>query len=273
MSNVWIGTSGWVYKEWAGHFYPKGWPKKEEFSHYVRHFPTVEINATFYRLPTRNTVRGWHDRSPEGFIFAVKGSRYLTHIKRLKDTSRGLQKYFNRLVPLADRIGPVLWQLPPNFHQTDEHVKRLDRFLSRLPKQYRHAVEFRHPSWMNERTFSLLRQHMAANVWLSSLAMPADYSITSDFVYLRFHGLKGGPYHDYTPQELAPWAKQLARAARSGVPAYVYFNNDLNTRAPSTRSRLWTSSESAPRRRLPYPQPHKRPPSGGQPRPHLPRGA
>lgn len=229
---IWVGTSGWVYKEWAGNFYPKGWPKKDEFGYYVRHFPTVEINATFYRLPTLKMVRGWRDKSPERFVFAVKGSRYLTHLRRLNDTGPGLRKYFSRIKPLADRTGPILWQLPPNFIKNDEMMQRLDRFLKKLPPHYQHAVEFRHPSWMDEQTFDLLREHKAANVWLSSLRMPADYTVTADFVYLRFHGLQGGAYHDYTKDELAPWAKQLARAASKGIPAYVYFNNDLNTRAP-----------------------------------------
>jgi uncharacterized protein YecE (DUF72 family) len=232
MRRVWIGTSGWVYKQWAGNFYPKGWPKKDEFSYYVRHFPTVEINATFYRLPSLKMVRGWHDRAPEGFLFAVKGSRFLTHIKRLKETGPGLRKYFSRLVPLADRTGPILWQLPPNLQKTDENVIRLTRFLKKLPARYQHAIEFRHPSWMDESTFSLLRERKAANVWISSLRMPQDYTVTADFVYLRFHGLKDGAYHDYTPDELEPWAKQLRLAAKRGLPCYVYFNNDLNTRAP-----------------------------------------
>jgi uncharacterized protein YecE (DUF72 family) len=237
-SGIWIGTSGWVYKQWAGNFYPKGWPKKDEFRYYVRHFPTVEINATFYRLPTLKMVHGWHDKAPDGFVFAVKGSRYLTHIKRLKDTSAGLKKYFSRIVPLGDRTGPILWQLPPSFAKDAGTMQRLQRFLAKLPRKYQHAVEFRHPSWFDEETFDLLREHRAANVWLSSLRMPADYTTTADFVYLRFHGLAGGAYHDYTEAELKPWAKQLSRAARAGLPAYVYFNNDLNTRAPLNAAAL-----------------------------------
>jgi uncharacterized protein YecE (DUF72 family) len=149
---IWIGTSGWVYKEWAGHFYPKGWPKKDEFSYYIRHFPTVEINATFYRLPTLKMVRRWHDRAPKGFVFAVKGSRFLTHLKRLKETGPGVRKYFNHLTPLGDRTGPILWQLPPNFGPTGENVQRLTRFLKKLPVHYQHAVEFREPSWINQTT-------------------------------------------------------------------------------------------------------------------------
>src|SRR5687767_11836231 len=225
MRGIWIGTSGWVYKEWAGNFYPKGWPKKDEFSYYVRHFPTVEINATFYRLPTLKMVRGWNERSPQGFLFAVKGSRYLTHIRRLKDTGLGLRKYFSRLKPLRERTGPILWQLPPTFKKTDENWERLSQFLTKLPKQHWHAVEFRDPSWMDNSTLDLLRQHKVANVWISSLRMPADHATTASFIYLRFHGLKGGAYHDYTEDELQPWAEQLTKAARRGIPSFVYFNN------------------------------------------------
>lgn len=235
---VWIGTSGWVYKEWAGNFYPEKWPKRDEFGYYARHFPTVEINATFYRLPTLKMVRGWHDRAPPGFLFAVKGSRFLTHIKRLQDTGRGLTKYFNRLKPLQDRAGPILWQLPPNFPRTGETTQRLERFLGKLPRAYRHAIEFRHPSWFEAGIFSLLRKHRVANVWLSSLRMPANHTVTADFVYLRFHGLQGGAYHDYTAAELRPWADHLADAAHQGLPCFVYFNNDLNTRAPNNAHAL-----------------------------------
>ncbi|PTX94325.1 DUF72 domain-containing protein [Opitutus sp. ER46] len=238
-ANIWVGTSGWVYKEWAGAFYPRGWPKQREFEYYLRHFPTVEINATFYRLPTRSMVRGWHDRAPEGFVYAVKGSRYLTHLKRLKDTSHGLQKYLRRIAPLAEHTGPVLWQLPPTFPKSDKTFARLERFLSRLPRRgLRHAIEFRHPSWLDEQTYALLRRRGTASVWVSSLQMPVDHTVTADFVYLRFHGLEGGAYHDYTDAELAPWCRALTRVSRRGIPAYVYFNNDLNTRAPQNAERL-----------------------------------
>lgn len=243
MRNVWIGTSGWVYKQWAGNFYPKGWPKKDELGFYVRHFPTVEINATFYRLPSLSMVRGWRERSPDGFLFAVKGSRFLTHIKRLRDTGQGLRRYFSRLKPLGDRTGPILWQLPPTLPKTPETRARLATFLAKLPRRYQHAVEFRHPSWVERDTFTLLRKHHAAHVWVSSQAMPPDKTITGPFVYLRFHGLKDGAYHDYTDEELAPWAKALAAAARRGLPSYVYFNNDLNTRAPLNAVALMTMLE------------------------------
>ncbi|MEO5957551.1 MAG: DUF72 domain-containing protein [Opitutaceae bacterium] len=239
-TGIWIGTSGWSYKEWAGHFYPKAWPKKNEFLFYARHFPTVEINATFYRLPTLKTVRGWRDRAPRDFVFAVKGSRYLTHIRRLKDTGPGLRKYFSRLKPLAGHSGPILWQLPPTFKKTGANWQRLERFLAKLPPAFPHAVEFRHPSWLDEQTLTLLRQHRVANVWISSMQMPVDHTVTADFVFLRFHGLAGGAYHDYTEDELAPWAEQLVEFARQGLPAFVYFNNDLNIRAPLNAKALMT---------------------------------
>jgi uncharacterized protein YecE (DUF72 family) len=235
MQGVFIGTSGWSYKGWDKTFYPKGWPKSNQLGYYVQHFPTVEINATFYRLPTESMVRGWHDKAPQGFVFALKGSRFITHIKRLKDTGPGLKKYFDRVNPLGDFIGPILWQLPPNF-QCD--LARLEEFLSLLPHEHLHAVEFRHPSWMNDDTFDLLRRGKAASVWLSSLRMPRDFTRTGAFVYLRFHGLEGGAAHDYTTGELRPWANRLKAAAREGIPCYAYFNNDINTRAPENAKLL-----------------------------------
>ena len=232
MRCIWIGTSGWIYKHWAATFYPDDLTKGGELEHYAKEFPTVEINATFYRLPPENMVKGWRRKAPEGFIYAVKGSRYITHIKKLKDPEEGLKNYFDRLKPLKEKMGPILWQLGPNFHRTEENIERLDHFLKVLPKKYQHAVEFRHTSWMTDETFTALRKYNAAHVWLSSLRMPMDVTETADFVYLRFHGLQNGAAHDYTEAELQPWAEALIKACSGGKPAWVYFNNDLNTRAP-----------------------------------------
>lgn len=232
MKCVWIGTSGWVYKHWAETFYPADWPKKDEFQFYITQFPTVEINATFYRLPSENMVKGWHRNAPDDFLFAAKGSRFITHIKRLKNCKEALKVYFEHIRGLREHLGPILWQLPPSFHNTDENRNRLGKFLPLLPSKYRHVIEFRHPSWIESKTFDLLRSHNIANCWLSSLRMPDDFTMTADFVYLRFHGLAHGAYHDYTIHELRPWAERLIDATRSNKTAYVYFNNDLNTRAP-----------------------------------------
>lgn len=236
MNRVYIGTSGWSYKEWRKHFYPADVPAKREFEFYATQFPTVEINATFYRLPTRKMVKGWRDKAPPGFVFAVKGSRFITHILKISGASKGLRKYFSRIKPLQKRIGPVLWQLPPFMKK---NLERLKKFLKILPKDYCHAVEFRHPSWYEGTdTFELLRKYNAAHANLSSLRMPMNLTVTADFVYIRFHGLEGGASHDYTRAELEPWAKFIRSQARAGKTVYAYFNNDLNVHAPDNARML-----------------------------------
>jgi uncharacterized protein YecE (DUF72 family) len=236
MGKVYIGTSGWVYKGWQKEFYPADVPAREQLPFYMTQFPTVEINATFYRLPGLNMVKGWRDKAPAGFVFAVKGSRFITHMKKLVNLGGGLNRFFRRIQPLEKRIGPILWQLPP-FMKFDP--SRLENFLKRLPASYCHAVEFRHPSWYDdESTFEILRRHGAAHVSLSSLGMPRNLTVTAEFVYLRFHGLQNGPAHDYTRDELKPWAKHVSEQAAAGKNVYVYFNNDLNVRAPNNAKML-----------------------------------
>jgi uncharacterized protein YecE (DUF72 family) len=247
MQRLFVGTSGWIYKEWAGVFYPKNLEKTGELAHYAKTFNTVEINSTFYRLPFENMVKGWYRRSPPDFIFGVKGSRYITHIKRLKATKPSIQKFFDRAKLLKEKCGPILWQLPPNFDA--KHLKRLDAFLRKLPAKYHHAVEFRHPSWYEHvETFELLRRRKVAHVSVSSLRMPMNLTVTSDIVYIRFHGLKDGARHDYTRKELRPWAEHCRRCLAEGKSVYAYFNNDLNTRAP-LNAQLFSAMILAPRRR------------------------
>lgn len=228
MDLIRIGTSGWSYKEWAGGFY-RGLKSSEQFHYYTTRFSTVEINATFYRLPALKTVHGWREQAPPGFVFAVKGSRFITHIKRLDDLGRSVSTFVRRVQPLGEKLGPLLWQLPPSFRPD---FPRLEEFLRRLPKAFSHAIEFRHPDWMREETFNLLRKHNAAFVSVSSLQMPQNFSVTADFIYLRFHGLEGRARHDYTPVELEPWAEHLRAQATAGKGAFAYFNNDVNVRAP-----------------------------------------
>ncbi|MBA4149147.1 MAG: DUF72 domain-containing protein [Verrucomicrobia bacterium] len=230
MQEVWIGTSGWVYKHWAESFYPRDWPRTQHLEFYFQQFPTVEINATFYRLPTESMVKGWCRKAPDGFLYAAKGSRYITHMKKLREVKEGLKNYFDRIKHLRDKLGPILWQLPPNLKKD---LPRLEEFLAQLPKEpYQHAVEFRHESWVDEETFALLRKYRAAHVWLSSQKMPINFTATASFVYARFHGLENGAAHDYTREELEPWAEQLTQFSKQRKPAFVYFNNDCNTRAP-----------------------------------------
>ena len=243
MEGLYIGTSGWVYKGWAGAFYPKGMKPAEQLPYYASHFPTVEINATFYRLPGENMVRGWHDKAPEGFIYAVKGSRFITQMKKLKVERESIQIFFDRIAPLAEHLGPILWQLPP---MLGKDIPRLENFLEMLPRDYRYAVEFRHPSWMEEEVFDVLRAHDCAHVSVSSLRMPMNLTITSDFVYIRFHGLEQGAAHDYTREELEPWAEHCRAALEDGKTVYVYFNNDWNCRAPENAKTMWEMVEAVP---------------------------
>jgi uncharacterized protein YecE (DUF72 family) len=228
-ARIYIGTSGWSYKAWGKSFYPKEIPVRDQLGYYATRFPTVEINATFYRLPEQKTISAWQRKAPPGFIFAVKGSQAVTHFKRLKPGSRSFKLLLKRIRVLEDHLGPVLWQLPPNF---SKNMERLEGFLSELPQDIRHAIEFRHPSWIDPEIHELLRQYQVANVSVSSLRMPMDLTLTAPFAYARFHGLEGGASHDYTREELRPWGAHLQQCARDGREAFVYFNNDVNTRAP-----------------------------------------
>jgi uncharacterized protein YecE (DUF72 family) len=235
MGGIFIGTSGWSYKEWANDFY-HGIKPKDQFLHYVTRFSTVELNASFYRLPALKTVHGWQKKAPPNFIFAVKGSRLITHIKRLNDLDGLVTNFVRRIQPLKKKLGPLLWQLPPNFKPD---LPRLEKFLKRLPPKLSHAMEFRHPDWMTDETFAMLRKHHAAFVSVSSLRMPQNFSVTADFIYLRFHGLSGGgPHHDYTRAELEPWANHIREQAANGKKVFAYFNNDLNVRAPKNAEML-----------------------------------
>src|SRR5688572_11977754 len=232
---AYIGTSGYSYKSWDKTFYGET-PRKQQLEFYITQFPTVEINATFYRLPSEAMVRGWRDRVNEDFVYAVKGSRFITHMKKLANLDGALDKFFDRIAPMQDRVAVILWQLPP---MLKKDLVRLDDFLSELPGEYRHAVEFRHVSWYeSDEVFDILRKHRAAHVCLSSGGMPMNLTVTTDFTYIRFHGLEGGAAHDYTRKELKPWAKFISSQAERGHNSYIYFNNDINVRAPENAKML-----------------------------------
>ena len=235
LNHVWIGTSGWSYKSWEKNFYPQDIPKRAHFEFYVTQFHTVEINATFYRLPTLKMVEGWRDKTPRDFVYAIKGSRFITHIKKLANLDGALDKFFERLEPLQRRIGVILWQLPPFLHKD---VERLDQFLEKLPDTYDYSVEFRHHSWLDEQVFGVLRSHRAAFVSVSSQNMPMDLTVSSSLVYIRFHGLEGGGAHDYTQRELEPWAEHIRNQAAQHKKVYAFFNNDANVRAPNNAKLL-----------------------------------
>jgi len=217
------GTSGWDYRHWRGTVYPPGLPARRRLQHYATLFDTVEVNATFYRLPRPEAVAAWAAETPPRFLFAVKGSRYLTHVKRLRDPAGGVERFFAALEPLeqAGKLGPVLWQLPESFRRDDE---RLAAFLDALPPG-RHCVELRHPSWFAADLYSLLRERGAALVIADHPQRPFQArELTAGWTYLRFHhgDLAGG---DYSDAALAGWEERIVSWART-ADVYVYFNND-----------------------------------------------
>jgi len=218
-----IGCSGWNYKHWREVVYPKGLPARRWLEHYATLFDTVEVNATFYRLPTRKAVAGWVEQSPPGFCFAVKGSRYLTHIRRLRDTGQGVERFYACIDPLvgSDKLGPVLWQLPGNFHRDDE---RLATFLDALPPG-RHTVEFRHESWFAPDVYALLRERRAALTIGDTPERPFQtHELTADWTFVRFHYGRGRE-GNYSRRQLEDWHERID-GWRRRVDVYAYFNND-----------------------------------------------
>jgi uncharacterized protein YecE (DUF72 family) len=218
-----IGCSGWNYTHWRDVVYPRGLPARRWLDHYATLFGTVEVNTTFYRLPSTTAVQGWAAQTPAGFVFAVKASRYLTHIKRLADMEQGVSRFYERIEPLvaAGKLGPVLWQLPPTFHRNDD---RLGAALAALPPGP-HAFEFRHPSWFDDEVYDLLRARGVALVIAdrSEIRRFQTQERTADFVFLRFH--HGGGEGSYTHRRLGAWARRIEEWRAEG-DVYAYFNND-----------------------------------------------
>jgi uncharacterized protein YecE (DUF72 family) len=219
-----IGCSGWNYTDWRGVLYPPGCPQRKWLARYAEVFDTVEINNTFYRLPTVDAVRGWVQQSPPGFLFAVKSSRYLTHVKRLTDMQQGVARLLERLEPLtaSPKMGPMLWQLPGNFRRDDE---RLAFALARLPPG-RHAFEFRHESWFADDVLAALRAHGVALVIGDHPERPwQSHELTADFSFVRLHYGHRGRRGNYSATELDEWAGELERLAGS-AEVFAYLNND-----------------------------------------------
>jgi uncharacterized protein YecE (DUF72 family) len=215
-----------MYRHWRGLLYPEGLAQRRWLEQYVRVFDTVEMNATFYRLPAPETVESWRDTAPAGFTFAVKGSRYLTHLKRLLDAGQGLRRFYRPIARFGSKLGPVLWQLPPRFKLD---LPRLDEFLSRLPAG-RHAVEFRDPDWYTEATCDVLERHGAAFCEHDNLDRNPP-RLTGAFRYVRFHGTTGRYSGRYGREALRPYAESFLDAAARGVGSFVYFNNDVGGHA------------------------------------------
>lgn len=218
-----IGTSGWHYDHWRHRFYPGELARAKWLEFYARHFATVELNNSFYRLPSEAAFAAWHDSSPADFSFAVKVSRFITHIKRLRNCEEAVENFISRAKFLGEKLGPLLYQLPPNTHRNDEV---LESFLSTLPQGMKHVVEFRHQSWLEEAVFEILHKY---NVGLCAFDMPSlscPLVATADFAYIRFHGSTGLYSSCYSNEELADWAQKLTNLAANLNEVYIYFNND-----------------------------------------------
>ena len=231
MASVRVGCSGWNYRDWRGTFYPEGVPVRRWLECYAERFDTVELNTTFYRLPKVEAVARWVEQTPPGFVFSAKASRYLTHIKRLRDLEDGVARYYERIQPLieADRLGPVLWQLPANFRRDDELLRAA---LERLPRG-RHAFEFRHPGWFVPEVMALLREHHAALVIGDHPERPFQlHEATADWMFVRFHYGARGRNGNYSKTELEGWAERV-RGWRRSHDVYAYFNNDWKAYAPA----------------------------------------
>lgn len=227
--SVHIGTSGWTYDDWAGRFYPKGVRGSQRLAYYAERFDTVEVNATFYRLPNRTMIESWNRHLPADFHLVVKGSRLITHSKRLLDCGEALETFAARVDALHS-LRVILWQLPPGL---ERDLPRLEAFLELLPGGVRHALEFRHESWWDDAVTGLLARHEVAFVAVSHPHLPPDVLPTTDFLYLRFHGVGGDLYdYDYAEAELREWAQRVS-THREGRTVYAFFNNDFQAHAPA----------------------------------------
>jgi uncharacterized protein YecE (DUF72 family) len=230
-ARVHIGCSGWNYKHWRGTFYPPRLPQKDWLDWYARHFQTVEVNNSFYRLPEETTFERWRAQSPPGFVFAVKASRYLTHMKKLRDPDEPLDRLLTHAKGLGRKLGPILYQLPAQFRAD---AARLETFLRTLPRRRRHVIEFRDPSWYVPQVFGLLERHGVALCLHDKEGSGIDGPWIGPFVYVRFHGPSGRYHGSYNGAVLARWAARLAERCRNGMDVFAYFNNDPN--ADATRN-------------------------------------
>lgn len=230
-----IGTSGWHYKHWVGPFYPVGLRPTGFLAHYARHFATAEINSTFYHLPKVETLAAWRETTPEDFVFACKASRYITHMKKLREPRESSERFFAAIEALGRKLGPILFQLPPRWRVNPE---RLAAYLEALPSGHRVAFEFRDPSWLVPAVYEHLARRNAALCIYDLAGSLSPLEVTADFVYLRLHGPACAYQGHYDDKALAAWAERLLIWRRQGLDAYCYFDNDEKGYAAIDAQRL-----------------------------------
>lgn len=229
IGRIYIGTSGWHYPHWVGPFYPSGMASEEFLPFYTRHLNTVEINNTFYQLPALHTLREWERETPNNFLFTCKGSRFITHMKKLKDPEYSIPRFFETISVLRPKLGPILFQLPPRWRM---NVSRLEEFLNALPKPFRYAFEFREESWFAQPVYDLLTKYHAAFCLYNLAGRWSPEIVTTDFVYIRLHGPGEAYQGKYRAPTLRLWADKCHTWAKSGKDVYCYFDNDQDGYAP-----------------------------------------
>ncbi len=228
-----IGTSGWTYKHWQRTFYPVKWPKSRWLEYYTGHFDTVELNASFYRLPSLKTFENWKARTTDHFLWSVKGSKYITHTKRLENHAEPLDRLYGVTAGLGEKLGVILFQLPPNL-AFDEKVLR--NFCKSLDPRIRHALEIRHSSWINGRAFRILREFNIALCTADTAGRyPSCEEMTADFAYIRLHGSRKLYASKYSEKELRTWAEKVNAWEKD---IFIYFDNDFEGHAVDNAKRL-----------------------------------
>jgi uncharacterized protein YecE (DUF72 family) len=223
MPRVYIGTSGFHYKHWVGTFYPPKTAASKMLAYYDERFDTVELNNTFYRLPKESALINWRESTPLNFLFAAKGSRFITHMKKLKDPEQSIARYFDAIDILEEKLGPILFQLPPNW---EVDAARFEDFLKALPKHHRYAFEFRNQTWDVPVIYDLLAQHRAGYCIFDLAGFQSPLHVSTDLVYVRLHG-PGGKYQgSYSDDALGTWATRIRQWRTEERSVYIYFDND-----------------------------------------------
>jgi len=245
IGKLFIGTSGWVYGHWDGIFYPEDLPSKDKLKYFSQHFKTAEINYSFYHLPRPSTYQNWYNQTSADFIFSVKASRFITHIKRLSDVKGAWNQFIENALNLKEKLGPILFQFPPSFQATQENIKRLKGLLKLITNFYpklteigslsilqrsglcKFAFEFRHKTWCDKKVYNLLKKYKVVWVIADSPSYPKAEVVTANFVYIRMHGSKVLFASKYTKKELSSLAQKIKKWLKTG-DVYCYFNNDFH---------------------------------------------
>jgi uncharacterized protein YecE (DUF72 family) len=228
-NKIYIGTSGWLYKHWVGRFYPERSSAKQQWEFYSKHFDTIEINNSFYKLPPPAVFEDWYKNSPKKMLFAVKGNRFITHMRKLTQPEEPITRLFFSILQLKEKLGPILFQLPPKWKV---NTQRLNEFLEALPTGYRYAFEFRNHTWYDEEIYQLLKEYNCAFCIYNLEKHLSPMKVTADFVYVRLHGPTEFKYQgSYTNIALKKWAKQCVAWQKEKRDVYVYFDNDQDAYA------------------------------------------